>query len=143
MKKIFVGSIVLLFFSLAMILFQFSCSKNGFAGTENTVQQNKILYYTQSTAVNGYGEVWTANYDGSNAKKVALTLPAGLTLSTDGGPRLSPDCKTIFLVLRETISQSDIRFHIYSCNIDGSNLQRVITGQNVMNGSNLLLGAAF
>lgn len=143
MKKIIVGSFILLLFSFSLVTFQLSCSKNAIAGTENAVQQGKFIFYKTLSAGNGYGEIWVANYDGSNAKKIDLSIPVGLTLSTDGGPRLSPDCKTVFLILRETITPSDIRFHIYRCNIDGTNLQRVVEGPNVFTGENYALGVAF
>lgn len=143
MKKLLLGSMALLLFSSAILIFQISCSKSVQAGTSEPPQQNKILYFKSGTAANGYGEIWTANYDGSNQKKIEISLPSGVTLSVDGGPKLSPDRQTIFFNVRETINPSDIRFHIYSCKIDGTNLHRVVEGVNVFTGLNYYLGEAY
>ena len=143
MKKLFFGSLALLLFSVSILIFQLSCSKNATAdpmGTGNG-QVNKIIYYKALPAVSGYGEMWIAGYDGSNASKINISLPAGFTLVTDGGPKLSPDGQTLFFVVRET-SGVIVKFHIYSSGIDGSNPHKIIEGTDI-NTSVLLLGSAY
>lgn len=62
------------------------------------------------------------NIDGSNLKKIPLTLPSGLT--TSGNAHLSSDGKTIVFSVTDATFQSAI----YSCNVDGSNPKKLIDG---------------
>ena len=101
-------------------------------------QLNKIVFskdiYVGST---GHGEIWTANYDGSDAVQISITLPSGTVISTHADTRLSPDGKTIFFTA-QTVSTNT--FHIYSCNIDGSNVKKIIDGTGT---SYMLIGGAY
>lgn len=127
MKKIVLSTIVLLSFSLSILLFQISCKKEAKAESPVTGTTLNILVFTKSfPSVDYKWEIWTANYDGSNQKKVNLQLPSGVAL--DGlSPTLSPDGKTIFFNVlgapKGNLDGSDI----YSCNIDGSNVKKVIS----------------
>ena len=100
------------------------------------VQQNKILYGVYGAQANT-DEIWTANYDGTNAQKIAISLPAGLAIDVDN-LALSPDHKTIFFSVFTPTANSGGYF-IYSCNIDGSNVKKVVSGS--ANGNSL--GVAF
>jgi hypothetical protein len=91
----------------------------------SNTQQNKILYGVYGTQADG-NEIWTANYDGSEAQKINITLPSGLAID-DNNIGISPDHKTIFFSVF-TPSASSGGFFIYSCNIDGSNVKKVING---------------
>jgi hypothetical protein len=99
----------------------------------SVAQQNKIMYLlyegdTPGTNTAIYG-VYTANYDGTDAQKVNITLPSGVVLN-DGTLSLSPDHKTIFFSTN-TVSTNEL--DIYACNFDGSNPHKVISnGENVV-----------
>jgi hypothetical protein len=131
MKKILLSTIVLLAFSFSCILFQISCKKNADAASPtntSVTQQGKILYKKLVT-VNSIrqAEIWTANYDGSSQTKINITLPAGLYIAIDGDIKLSPDQKTIFLVVEDNTTYPK---GTYSCNIDGSNVKEIFNDYN-------------
>jgi hypothetical protein len=95
------------------------------APTTLAPQAGKIIYIKfGATALDS--QLWTANYDGSGAQQINITLPANLTL--DGDVKISPDHKTIFFTVFPT-SGTAVNY-IYACNIDGSNVHQVI-GANV------------
>jgi hypothetical protein len=104
--------------------------------TSSGTQQNKLLYGVYGTQPDG-NEIWTANYDGTNAQKINIILPTGLAID-DNNLTISPDHKTIFFsVFTPTASSGG--YFIYSCNIDGSNVQKVLTG----GGSGDTIGIAY
>lgn len=125
MKSILKVSFVLLFFSLSVVVFQISCQKEVSAQNPNTVTnppKNKLVY--EKTIQSGGGqqpvELWTCNYDGSGQQRINISLPAGLFI--DGNARISPDGQKLFFnVVDATLN------YIYSCNIDGSGLTRILT----------------
>lgn len=93
-----------------------SVNNNGTNNDEST-QLNLILYSHN-------GELWTANIDGTNQTKIPITLPTGITGFDNA--HLSPDGKkVIFDVNGQTQGVA-----IYSCNIDGSNLTKIIGDAN-------------
>jgi len=87
--------------------------------SDSVVQQNKIIYIKR--IFNGNGEIWTANYDGSNQQKLNIALPYG----SPGELRISPDRQNLFIswYSSSTIKPSPC---IYTCKIDGSNLKKII-----------------
>jgi len=97
--------------------------------TTTPVQQNKIIYTKNLPikAVPGQyqGEIWSANYDGSNKKKINIVLPAGLYISYTPFIKLSPDQKTIFFRVVDT-KFSKSRTGFYSSKIDGTGAKLVI-----------------
>ena len=126
------STIVLFFFFFSIILFQVSCKKEATAQTITTGQNalNIILYAKSFNSNNNYSqEVWMSGYDGSNQKKINIQLPSGIVFSEDVQPKLSPDGKTIFFEAGAPGSSSgniSYQTDLYSCNIDGSNLKKVI-----------------
>lgn len=124
MKKILLSTIVLLSFSLSILLFQISCKKEAKAELPVTGTTLNILLFHK--IVGGKSEIWISNYDGSNQKKINVQVPSGVTL--DGGTTiLSPDGKTIFFHVLGTPNGNLDGADIYSCNIDGSNVKKVIS----------------
>lgn len=159
MKNLLLGSITLTIFSISIVLFQLSCTKdtiaqntsyvlppatnsslggiivgNGLNITSNGTlsvtttgtggsQKNKLIIEKtiKSTGTTSPVEVWTANYDGSNQTKINIVLPAGYF--NDGGTKISPDGNKLFLNLADAAGIN----YVYSCNIDGSNLTRIVT----------------
>lgn len=73
-------------------------------------------------------EIWLANIDGSNQRKVSVILPGGFTYK--GESKLSPDGNTIIF---EAGTSTSI-FNLYSCKIDGSNVTAIINGDGSPNG---------
>jgi Tol biopolymer transport system component len=124
-KKLFLGSIALLSFAIAILVFEVSCSKVAVAQT-NSMQLNKIVYLSK----HGNGsEIWIANYDGTNKTKVTYSLPSGLILDFVYGVRMSPDGKKLFFSA-STDGYGQTADGIYSCNVDGSNVTKIITSSN-------------
>jgi len=169
MRKLFLGSIALTTFSLAIIIFQMSCQKtaeaqstlyvlppatttslggvvvgSGLSVTANGVlsviasqagltQLNKIIY---KKIIGSTAEIWTSNYDGSNNAKVNISLPSGVIFSDDMQPVLSPNGQKIFFTAGTTWNGD-----IYSCNVDGSSVIKIVDRGNASN--NIILGGAY
>jgi hypothetical protein len=124
-KKLFLGSIALFSFAIAILVFEASCSKVAVAQT-NSMQLNKIVYLSK----HGTGsEIWIANYDGSNKTKVNYSLPAGLIIDYVYGAKMSPDGKKLFFSA-STDGYGETADGIYSCNVDGSNVTKIINKTN-------------
>jgi Tol biopolymer transport system component len=122
MKKLLLSSIILLLFSCSILIFQVSCQKEAKANTNNITQQNKIIYIKALPSAGDQNEIWTANIDGTNQQRVAINFPANYALEDDGGSiTLTPDNQKIIFAM----SVNSIR-QVYSCNIDGSNLTKII-----------------
>lgn len=104
-----------------------SVTANGTISVSNTstgtTQLNKILV---CKAFGTYTEIWTANYDGSNYTKINISLPVGFKMVSLVDARLSPDGKYLFFNGSESVNLNII--NLYSCKIDGSNLQKIISG---------------
>lgn len=118
------GSVVLTAFSVSIIMFQMSCSKSADAQTGTSVTQLNILLYAKETETSPgvrVIEYWTAALDGSNQKKVSITLPAGLSLSE--GAKLTPDGKKIIF---EASNKTSAIGYIYTCNMDGSAVTKLV-----------------
>jgi len=129
------SSVVLAAFSISMLFFQMSCKKdaNAQTGGNTPAQLNKLIYTKRLTSTTA--EIWTSNYDGTNQAKVNITIPSGIMLAN---ARLSPDGQTIFF---EGVNTSTFLNDIYSCKIDGSNVQRIVDGSTTPQG--ILLGGAY
>ncbi|MEO8947312.1 MAG: hypothetical protein ABI308_02815 [Mucilaginibacter sp.] len=159
MKKLILSTIALLAFSVAIAVFQISCTKQAISqtlsyvlppattsklggvipdgttisvdatgkistmGSGNTVQQQGKLIYGVFGATEAANAIYTANFDGSNAQKINITLPSGIVVDPDN-VRLSPDQKTIFFTAH-MIPPATVAHYIYSCNIDGSNIHQL------------------
>jgi hypothetical protein len=140
MKKILKSSIVLFMFSFAMLLFQMSCKKDATAQTTTTglTQLNKIIYL-RTLSVSA-AEIWTANYDGTSQTKVNINIASLPTAIGNhiSNPVLSPTGQTVFFVGLDTTTYLN---HIYSCNINGSNVQKIVDGSNTPQG--ITIGGAY
>jgi len=126
MKKIFLGSVVLLMFSCAIVIFQISCKKDAFAQTTNTT--NKILLLKNAIgSYDGPYETWIADADGSNQVQVIVNVQGWRLLPA----KLSPDGSKIFFHGTDSATLSTLpRSEIFTSNIDGSNIQQ-ITNDNI------------
>lgn len=122
MKKLLLGSIALMLFSASAILFQISCKKEANARPDTPQKAGKILF-TKSSSMGREQEVWLANYDGTGQSRVNFELPEEISTPVDLKAMFSPDEKTVFIAFYNYGNAG-----IYSCNIDGSNMKRVING---------------
>jgi hypothetical protein len=103
----------------------------------SVTQQNKILFqkdlYSGAGNTNKFdsGEIWSANYDGTNQQKVNVALPTGFVITLGSNIKLSPDGKTIFFDAffpGTNYPTTSTPWSIYACNIDGSNVRLIIQG---------------
>ncbi len=125
MKKLLLGSIVLLFFSLSVVVIQTSCSKTT-AQSPNAVNQLNKLVYMKNWGASP--QIWICNYDGSNAAQVPVVLPANVTFDINVSTRslkVSPDGQTVFFAAIDN-SLGTINTQVYSCSINGGNATLVI-----------------
>lgn len=124
MKKFILSSLTLIVLACSITLFQMSCHKDAIAETEdNVIQQNKIVY-TKRVQENPR-EIWIANYDGSNQNRININLPSGYDISNDV-VKISPDYKTLFF-----IAYKGCDYSLFKCNLDGSNLLKIIDGASL------------
>ena len=129
MKNLFLGSIILLIFTISFSLVQISCSKTTAQNSSQNVNQLNKVIYSKSGITGGGAEpqIWISNYDGTNATQVPIALSATTHIASDLNTfsiRLSPDGQKIFFMGYET-STTPYTITLYSCNIDGSNVQTV------------------
>lgn len=131
MKKLILGSIAFLIFAGAMNILQTSCKKDANASSNEPnglMQLNKIIFTKTFKDFHPYlTEIWIANYDGTDENKVNIVLPEGYVLTPDENhPHLSPDGKTIVFTVMTQHANPTYIHSIWKCNIDGTNLQKVI-----------------
>jgi Tol biopolymer transport system component len=131
MRNLFKTTLYITAFALSGILFQISCS-NSDGISQNTNQSlGKIIYFHLEQNNNNRG-IWICNYDGTNATQIPIVLPTGTTFSLENGdprPRLSPDGQRVFFNVSVNTNPTN-GASIYSCNIDGSDLQPVVVSSN-------------
>ena len=98
-------------------------------------QLNKLIF---KKIVGSGAEIWTANYDGSNAIKINIILPTGIVYSDDMNPVMSPNGQKIFFTAGLSGSFAG---DLYSCNADGSSVTKIVDkgGSN----NNIILGGAY
>ena len=120
MKKLLLGSVVLCLFAISITLVQISCSKSEAAPTGQS-QVGKIVYETG-------GQIWTANYDGTNANPISITLPTDISFNfgtVASSLTTSPDGQTVFFTCANS-TYPFVTTELYSCSINGGNATLVI-----------------
>lgn len=126
MKKLILASLVLFMFAASLLLVQVSCSKIS-AQTASVQQLNKVMFTTV-----GHGDpqhssqFWIMNYDGSNLNRIIPNLPTGVSILPNGQnaqAALSPDGLKLFFRGHDAALN---RGGIYSCDISGNNVQRLV-----------------
>lgn len=107
-----------------------SVSSNGTLSTSSSglTQLNKIIYSKYPGTGTYSAEIWTANYDGTGQAKVNITLPANLGIT--GSAQLSPNGQTLFF---QVGNRTTFKFYIYSCKLDGTDVQQIIDGSSLPN----------
>jgi hypothetical protein len=175
MKKLLLGSMSLLMFSLSVLIVQISCQKgansqgsngstyilppattttlggviigNGLAVTSNGTlsvssssgtQQNRLLFFKRRKGyyATNWEEIWTVNYDGTNAKKINIVPPQGMSVDLDSDVTVTPDGQRIFVGMKESSTGAT---HIYSYGLDGTNPIKVVDGST----TDLFVGSAY
>ncbi|MFT3796072.1 TolB family protein [Flavobacterium sp.] len=130
MKNFLKTSCYVIVFAVAGVLFQISCSNSDDTNATNSPQAlpqatNKLIYVKWDTSGQS---IWTCDSDGSNQTQIPITLPAGIQFNTSNGdanPRLSQDGQKVFFVVYTATTNA-----IYSCDIDGSNIQEIVAPDN-------------
>ena len=152
MKNILKGSIILFIFSISIILFNISCKKESIAQTNTSyilpkatsnslggvivgsglsVTDNGTIS-TQSAGLlifakgaDKYNEFWTSKYDGTNQVKITISSIPSTGEIIKETIKLSPDGKKFFFQMNPNVT-SNLTDALYSCNIDGSGLIKLI-----------------
>jgi len=136
MKNTFRTGLYILAFALAGIFFQISCSNSDDSAlVKNTdLTTEKFVFVNKDFPDTNDQSIWIANFDGSELTQIPIALPSGLKLYTiyssgeHSTVKLSKDQLTILFTVQNATNNT----FIYSCNIDGSNLQEVAAfDQNV------------
>lgn len=93
--------------------------------TTGSTQLNKLVFTKE---ISGVGqEIWTVNYDGTNATKVNIKLPSGVIFDLNLTAAMSPDGKKIFFTAGFAGSKGYVdEGDVYSCNADGSNVTKIV-----------------
>lgn len=136
MKKVLLSTVVLFLFSLSITTFQISCSKGVEAQTNTSFTPKGKFIYLTSVSGSSY-EIWTSNYDGTGKTRINVTIPAGhevdeLEMSVDG--------TKIFYDLYQLSSG---RGFIYSSNVDGTNMTKIIDGSILPAGTSIHFGNTY
>lgn len=153
MKNVFKGSLILAFFSISIAVFNLSCNKEASAQNNTTFSLPAATTSTLGGVIVGQGlsvtsngtistqsvgllvfakggdknnEFWTSKYDGSGQVKITISSfpPTGEIVKE--GIKLSPDGKKFFFVGFTTNGQTTNVDGLYSCNVDGSGLTKLI-----------------
>ena len=151
MKKILLGTLVLLAFNAAVIITQMSCKKDAKAdtpitGTPTLKQLDLVLYinYLKNPDNTSTGEIWTCKYDGGNKTKLNITLPANIRIGDHAS--LTPDGKIVIFDVYEVVSKSPDPYKtkdggIYTCSVDGGTAKKIVDGNAEYNYFNTFQGA--
>jgi len=143
MKKLLLGTLVLLAFNAAIIITQMSCKKEAQAETP-VVRPSLVLYivYGKNPDNSTTSEIWACQIDGSNKKKLNITLPAGIRVGDNA--KLTVDQRTVVFDTYELVSTNPYKAKdggIYTCSSSGGTAQRIVEGNSQDNYYNTLQGA--
>ncbi|MFX1704558.1 hypothetical protein PV783_11425 [Chitinophaga sp. CC14] len=143
MKKLLLGTIVLLAFNAAVIITQMSCRKESMAqavpDTSGLTQQNTILLYLANPNSNVKHRLMLLDYTGKPKAMIAPFEPPVGETYVDG--RLSPDGKMIFFSTCITGLNGAIK--LYSMKVDGSEMKEIYSNKSSDNTSSLTLEGAY
>jgi hypothetical protein len=138
MRKLFMGSIALLTFSLAIIVFQISCSREAFADNGGDDGPNKgklVLYMVQNTQVAHGRSLWLMNSDGTDRRQVNIVLPGDEYDISEGGRLVDGGKKIIFVAAKA--NESEQIAIVYKCDLNGSGLTELFRGESFVENFNI------
>ena len=128
MKHIFKTGLYVTAFALAGILFQISCSNSDSEAPQNTPNTTeKFVFVKKQFGSSDQQSIWISNLDGTGLSQIPITLPSGLFFYSIYGSfehstaKLSQDEQRVIFTLQNSANAT----FIYSCNIDGTDLQEV------------------
>lgn len=132
MKKLLLGTLVLLAFNAAVIMTQMSCNKDAKADTPapgtTALKQLDLVIYTKSFhGSTKKNEIWMSKLDGTDNHEIKVTLPDNIRVSDEAS--LTPDGKKIvFSAVQNTVAAPNNWGDggIYTCDTDGKNAKRII-----------------
>ena len=125
MKTLFKSSVLLLLFSFSLLVFNLSCKKESIAqNTSTSIQNLGILVF--SKAGDKVNEFWTSKYDGSGQIKITITSITNTGEIVKDNIQISPDGKKFFFIANTNPSNPSSMDAIYSCNIDGSGVTKLV-----------------
>ncbi|UAY51666.1 TolB-like translocation protein [Ferruginibacter albus] len=137
MKKLLLGSFILLFFAAALAIVEVSCSKNNVYGDpitpshSTTILFAKFAYSVQGIDTTYSGSnLFVCNSDGSNVRQIPIPLPASsiITPFISGigiPPHLTPNGDSVIF---QASSGNPYYFSIYKCALDGTGLITIASG---------------
>ena len=125
MKTLFKSSVLLLLFSFSLLVFNLSCKKESIAqNTSTSIQNLGILVF--SKAGDKANEFWTSKYDGSGQIKITITSITSTGEIVKDNIQISPDGKKFFFIANTNPTNPSSMDAIYSCNIDGSGVTKLV-----------------
>ena len=125
MKTLFKSSVLLLLFSFSLLVFNLSCEKESIAqNTSTSIQNLGILVF--SKAGDKANEFWTSKYDGSGQIKITIASITSTGEIVKDNIQISPDGKKFFFIANTNPTNPSSMDAIYSCNIDGSGVIKLV-----------------
>ena len=125
MKTLFKSSVLLLLFSFSLLVFNLSCEKESIAqNTSTSIQNLGILVF--SKAGDKANEFWTSKYDGSGQIKITIASITSTGEIVKDNIQISPDGKKFFFIANTNPTNPSSMDAIYSCNIDGSGVTKLV-----------------
>jgi hypothetical protein len=154
MKTLFKSSLILILFAISVTVFNISCEKesiaqnvnsytlpvattsklggvivgsglsittDGILSTQNSGNLGILVFAKTGDKAN---EFWTSKLDGTNQTKITLSSLSFTAEIVKSTIKISPDGKKLFFTLN--LNPSNSQDAIYSCNIDGSALTKLI-----------------
>jgi hypothetical protein len=143
MKKLLLGTLVLLAFNAAVIITQMSCKKEAKADSP-IVRPTTVLYitYGKNADNTSTAEIWICKLDGSNKTKLNITLPANTRIGDEAS--LTLDGRTVVFDTYDVVSTNPYKAKdggIYTCSVDGGTAKKIVDGNTQDNYYNTLQGA--
>lgn len=126
MRKLFLSSIALLVFSLSIITFQLSCSKDAGAheGDDDDGPNNRTILYIK-TPLTGYNELWAMKINGNDRHQINIALSQDYYISS---ARIA-DRGTKIVFVADKLNEIDNFRVFFKCNLDGSGLTQFFQGE--------------
>ena len=131
MKTLLRSSILLLFFSFSLLVFNLSCKKESTAQNTSTSTQNLgILVF--SKLGDKTNEFWTSKYDGTSQTKITISLSSfpSTTEILNTSVKISPDGTKFFFILNTNPNNPNNYDALYSCNANGTGVTKLVDNIN-------------